>query len=124
MLFPKFNHGKRGRWGGCCRSIDQAHVILCEKLNGLRRDGPMAGVAIFRAEPVRALHALRHTVYNLRDVITDMESVRGFVHITALVSFASVTESPLGGCYVLIAHNSPIVDQNAITMQWYRGNIS
>jgi hypothetical protein len=73
---------------------------------------PMAGVTIFRAELVGALHPLRFTVYNLCGVIADLKSVGSLVDLSALVPVASVTILLEDGC-VLIAHYTPIAGQSA-----------
>jgi hypothetical protein len=41
---------------------------------------------ILPAEALRTLHALRLTVYNLVDVVTDMKSIARLEHVTALVA--------------------------------------
>ena len=114
MLFPKFNHGEQGRWGWGDRSVDSAHVLLSEALHSLCRFGAVAGVTILLAKPVRALHPLRLTVYNLRGVIANMKSVGSLVDIAALMPVAPVT-GPLRGCNDFLGHNIPIMGQNAIT---------
>jgi hypothetical protein len=40
-----------------------------------------------RTEALRTLHALRLTVYNLVDVVTDMTSIARLEHVTALLAF-------------------------------------
>src|ERR1700733_14041925 len=80
-------------------------MILSKKPHGLSRLGAVAGVAVLVAQPFGTLHPLRYAVYNLGDVIPNMESIVSLVNVTALMTCA--------GCNGLVAHNSPIVSDNA-----------
>src|SRR6266571_6622004 len=86
--------------------IDFLHDLDGQLLNWLARGGVMP--IIFRTKPLRALHSLRLSVYNLGDVIAHMKSVESFEDVSLLVS-----------CHSAFPNRN--VSNYAMTMQWYEG---
>src|SRR6266550_6255530 len=86
--------------------IDFLHDLDRQLLDRLALGGVMP--IIFRAKPLRALHSLRLSVYNLGDVIAHMKCFESFEDVSLLVS-----------CHSAFPNRN--VSNYAMTMQWYEG---
>src|SRR5579871_5792729 len=109
---PEVGHGNVGLLSHAALAVDLLHFSSGELLD--RFAGPAVMLVVLLAEPLRPLHSLRLSVYNLSDVIANVKRTVSLEHMTALITSHRFSSCPTDKARIAV---------NATIMQRLFGNV-